>query len=186
MDKVLYDSLCRYFATLAKVGNVSYNSVDKLLVLIFYKHFIYEDYRGNLSKEDYSIIEQALDCLFGSTCLISYPNYLEMGKLHLGDMTEMAHRITDNESHTQEVDDRLKYNEAVTGDNVRRIVNAETRLDVVEGRTTVIEGRLDNFKGVDETIETWGAATDNRLTVIESTKVLKNKQEVLEVPDIIF
>ena len=61
MDKVLYDSLCRYFATLAKVGNVSYNSVDKLLVLIFYKHFIYEDYRGNLSKEDYSIIEQALD-----------------------------------------------------------------------------------------------------------------------------
>ena len=186
MDKVLYDSLCRYFATLAKVGNVSYNSVDKLLVLIFYKHFIYEDYRGNLSKEDYSIIEQALDCLFGSTCLIPYPNYLEMGKLHLGDMTEMAHRITDNESHTQEVDDRLKYNEAVTGDNVRRIVNAETRLDIVEGRTTVIEGRLDNFKGVDETIETWGAATDNRLTVIESTKVLKNKQEVLEVPDIVF
>ena len=109
-----------------------------------------------------------------------------MGKLYLGDMTEMAHRITNNESHTQEVDDRLKYNEAVTEDNVRRIVNAETRLDAVEGRTTVIEGRLDNFKGVDKTIETWGAATDNRLTVIESTKVLKNKQEVLEVPDIVF
>lgn len=186
MDKVLYDSLCRYFATLAKIGNVSYNSVDKLLVLIFYKHFIYEDYRGNLSKEDYSTIEQALDCLFGSTCLIPYPNYLKMGKLHLGDMTEMAHRITDNESHTQEVDDRLKYNEAVTRDNVRRIVNAETRFDAVEGRTTVIEERLDNFKGVDKTIETWGAATDNRLTIIESTKVLKNKQEVLEVPDIVF
>ena len=151
MDKVLYDSLYRYFSTLTSVGNVSYNNVNKLLVLIFYKHFIYEDYRGNLSKEDYSIIEKALDCLFGSTCLIPYPNYLEMGKLHLGDMTEMAHRITDNENHTQEVDNRLKANEAITKDNVRRIDNAETRLDV-----------------------------------IESTKVLKSKQEVLEVPDIVF
>ena len=186
MDKVLYDSLYRYFATLSKIGTVSYNSVNKLLVLIFYKHFIYEDYRGNLSKEDYSTIEQALDCLFGSTCLIPYPNYLEMGKLHLGDMTEMAHRITDNESYTQEVDNRLKYNETITGDNVKRIVNAETRLDAVEGRTTVVEGRLNNFKEAGETIETWGTNTDNRLTIIESTKVLKNKQEVLEVPDIVF
>ena len=186
MDKVLYNSLYRYFTTLAKIGTVSYNSVNKLLVLIFYKHFIYEDYRGNLSKEDYNTIEKALDCLFGSTCLIPYPNYLEMGKLHLGDMTEMAHRITDNESYTQEVDNRLKYNETITGDNVKRIVNAETRLDAVEGRTTVVEGRLNNFKGAGETIETWGTNTDNRLTIIESTKVLKNKQEVLEVPDIVF
>ena len=93
MDKVLYDSLCRYFATLAKVGNVSYNSVDKLLVLMFYKHFVYEDYRGYLSKDDYRSIEMALDCLFGSTCLIPYPDYLKMGKLHLGEITEMAQRV---------------------------------------------------------------------------------------------
>ena len=65
MDKVLYDSLYRYFTTLTSIGSVSYNSVNKLLVLIFYKHFIYEDYRGNISKEDYNIIEQALNCLFG-------------------------------------------------------------------------------------------------------------------------
>ena len=65
MDKVLYDSLYRYFSTLTSVGNVSYNNVNKLLVLIFYKHFIYEDYRGNISKEDYNIIEQALECLYG-------------------------------------------------------------------------------------------------------------------------
>lgn len=179
MDKVLYDSLCRYFATLAKVGNVSYNSVDKLLVLIFYKHFIYEDYRGNLSKEDYSIIEQALACLFGSTCLIPYPNYLEMGKLHLGDMTEMAHRITNNENHTQEVDTRLKYNETITGDNVRRIVNTETRLDTVEKI-------LDPFKETDESLYEWRTNTEKRLIIIEGTKILKNNQEIMEVPDIVF
>lgn len=130
MDKVLYDSLYRYFSTLTSVGNVSYNNVNKLLVLIFYKHFIYEDYRGNLSKEDYSIIEKALDCLFGSTCLIPYPNYLEMGKLHLGDMTEIAHKIT---------------------------------------------GIKDNIVSVEE-----------RLGNIENTEVIKEKQEVFEVPDIVF
>ena len=140
MDKVLYDSLYRYFATLAKVGNVSYNSVDKLLVLIFYKHFIYEDYRGNLSKEDYSTIEQALDCLFGSTCLIPYPNYLEMGKLHLGDMTEVSQRIDQNESYAKDIDSRLKLNDAVTADNVRRIVNTETRVQVIED-TKVVKGK---------------------------------------------
>lgn len=130
MDKVLYDSLYRYFSTLTSVGNVSYNNVNKLLVLIFYKHFIYEDYRGNLSKEDYSIIEKALDCLFGSTCLIPYPNYLEMGKLHLGDMTEIAHKITG-----------------------------------IEDNIVSVEERLDN---------------------IENTEVIKEKQEVFEVPDIVF
>ena len=159
MDKVLYDSLYRYFTTLAKIGTVSYNSVNKLLVLIFYKHFIYEDYRGNLSKEDYNIIEKALDCLFGSTCLIPYPNYLEMGKLHLGDMTEMAHRINDYENHLQDLDDRFKY---------------------------TFEDRFNNFNEAGETIETWGTNINNKLTIIENTKVIKNKQKVLEVPDIVF
>ena len=140
MDKVLYDSLYRYFTTLARVGNVSYASVDKLLVLMFYKHFIYEDYRGNLSKEDYSIIEKALDCLFGSTCLIPYPNYLEMGKLHLGDMTEVSQRIDQNESYAKDIDSRLKLNDAVTADNVRRIVNTETRVQVIED-TKVVKGK---------------------------------------------
>ena len=93
MDEVLYNSLCRYFNALSKLGSMSYSQVDKLLVLIFYKHFIYEDYRGYLSKEDYRSIEMALDCLFGSTCLIPYPDYLKMGKLHLGEMTEMAQRV---------------------------------------------------------------------------------------------
>ena len=65
----------------------------KLLLLIFYRDFVYHDYRGLLSREDYLLIERALDCLWGSTCLIPYPDYLKMGKLHLGEMTEMAQRV---------------------------------------------------------------------------------------------
>ena len=44
-------------------------------------------------RKDYHIIEMALNCLFGSNCLIPYPDYLKMGKLHIGEMTEMAQRV---------------------------------------------------------------------------------------------
>ena len=82
----------------------------------------------------------ALDCLFGSTCLIPYPDYLKMGKLHLGDMTEVSQRISQNESYAKDIDSRLKLNDAVTADNVRRIVSAETRVQVIED-TKVVKGK---------------------------------------------
>lgn len=44
------------------------------------------------------LIEKALDCLYGSTCLIPYPDYLKMGKLHLGEMTELVQRIENLEN----------------------------------------------------------------------------------------
>lgn len=66
---------------------------DKLLLLAFYRDFVFHDYRAMLSKSDYCLIERALDCLYGTSCLIPYPDYLKMGKLHLGEITEMAQRI---------------------------------------------------------------------------------------------
>ena len=93
MGEMVYNALCQYFGVLHKTGYYKYADVKKLLVLIFYWNLVYHDYRGLLSKADYSLIEQALNCLYGSTCLIPYPDYLKMGKLHLGEMTEMAQRI---------------------------------------------------------------------------------------------
>lgn len=98
MGEVVYNALCRYFTVLHKTGYYKYADVKKLLVLIFYWNLVYHDYRGLLSKADYSLIEQALNCLYGSTCLIPYPDYLKMGKLHLGEMTEMAQRIKNAEN----------------------------------------------------------------------------------------
>ena len=61
--------------------------------MAFYWDFMYNDYRALLSKKDYRLIERALDCIYGTSCLIPYPDYLKMGKLRLGDMTEMAQRV---------------------------------------------------------------------------------------------
>ena len=93
MDEILYNSLSSYFHALEYKGYMPYPQMQKLLVLIFYRDFVYNDYRGLISKDDYLMIERALDCLYGSTCLIPYPDYLKMGKLHIGETTEMANRI---------------------------------------------------------------------------------------------
>lgn len=98
MDNIVYSALCRYYKILEHTGYVSYVDMVKLLILVFFRDYIQEDYRGVISKEDYYLIERALECLFGSTCLIPYPDYLKMGKLHLGEVTEIAERLRNIEN----------------------------------------------------------------------------------------
>jgi hypothetical protein len=84
----------------------------KLLVLCFYRDFVFHDYRGVITRDDYLLIERALDCLYGSTCLIPYPDYLKMNKLHLGAVTEMAQRVK-----TLENTKVLKAMDAISSDS---------------------------------------------------------------------
>lgn len=93
MDEILYEALSKYYHALGVKGYMSNPHSMKLLLLVFYRDFIFNDYRGLLTKEDYCLIEQALDCLYGTSCLIPYPDYLKMGKLHLGEVTEMSYRV---------------------------------------------------------------------------------------------
>ena len=93
MDEMLYNSLSSYFHVLELKGYMPYKDMMKLLVLGFYRDFVFNDYRGIITRDDYLLIERALDCLYGSTCLIPYPDYLKMGKLHLNEITELADRL---------------------------------------------------------------------------------------------
>lgn len=93
MDEIVYSALSVYFNALEKTGYMSFANMQKLLVLIFYRDFVFNDYRGYITVEDYRLIERALDCLYGSTCLIPYPDYLKMGKLNLGQVSELACRV---------------------------------------------------------------------------------------------
>lgn len=93
MENFVYNSINKYFNVLIKMGYVKDKTVEDLVVLIFYYHLLYDDFRGYITKEDYRSIEKALNCLYGTSCLIPYPDYLKMGKLHLGEMTELAQRV---------------------------------------------------------------------------------------------
>ena len=93
MGDILLEALSKYYHALEVKGYMSKAHSEKLLVMAFYWDFMYNDYRALLSKKDYCLIERALDCIYGTSCLIPYPDYLKMGKLHLGEMTEMAQRV---------------------------------------------------------------------------------------------
>lgn len=93
MDRIIYESLNRYYHSLESFGYISDVHTKKLLVLCFYKDFITNDYKNTLSEDDYISIEKALYCLYGTSCLIPYPDYLKMNKIYLGQLSELSRRI---------------------------------------------------------------------------------------------
>ena len=93
MDEYLFEALYQYYEVLCKTGYMPQRDTQKLLILSFYIDYIMHDYRGVITNEDYHLMEKALDCLYGTSCLIPYPDYLKMGKLKLGAMVEMAQRM---------------------------------------------------------------------------------------------
>lgn len=95
MDEVVYNSLVTYFNVLSALGYKKYKDIKKILALILIKDFIYSDFYGYITEEDYRQIERALYCIFGSSCLVPYPDFCDkpMNKLSLGSVTEMANII---------------------------------------------------------------------------------------------
>lgn len=93
MDNLLYSILYNYYHLLELTGSVSSSNTKKLLVISFYNDFIYNYCSDKISREDYLLIEKALDCMYGSSCLIPYPDYLRMGKLQLNEVTKLALRV---------------------------------------------------------------------------------------------
>ena len=140
MDSFVYNTLSSYFHSLSITGYMQQRTVNCLLVLLFYYYLIYEDYRGYISKEDYATIEKALNSLYGTNCLIPYPDYLKMGKLKLGEMTEIATRTKALEEYDKELDQRILDNDVLISDNIRRLDEQGSRITAIED-TKVVKGK---------------------------------------------
>lgn len=76
MKDLINTSLKRYFNSLFKFGYKSYNEVNKLLVLLFIQELLNSDCKNFITEKDYITIHKILYCLYGSTCLIPYPEYI--------------------------------------------------------------------------------------------------------------
>jgi hypothetical protein len=184
MDEFVYQSISRYFHILGIKGYLSYRDVSRLLVLLFYHHLIYDDYRGYISEEDYTQIGVALNCLYGSTCLIPYPDYLKMGKLKLGELTELAYRTKSLESYDEELDRRILKNDALIADNIRRIDEHGHRLDSHDSHLSAIDTTLSTHGSRLTTLESQSRDHDERLTAVENTKVIKGNNYLQDIPTI--
>ena len=75
LDELSYDSLNNYFKTIVAVGYKSHNEVDKLILLLFIKEFTNSPFSLYIDEEDYNTINNVLNCLYGTTCLIPYPKF---------------------------------------------------------------------------------------------------------------
>lgn len=76
MENLVNTSLERYFNSLSKLGYRSYDEVNKLIILIFIQELLDSDCKFFITEDEYIIIHKALYCLYSSTCLIPYPEYI--------------------------------------------------------------------------------------------------------------
>lgn len=74
MDDVLYESCLRYFTSLANFGYRNDNDVKKLLFYVFIQELV-NDTPEIIPEPDYKLLEEALYSIYGTTCLMPYPDY---------------------------------------------------------------------------------------------------------------
>lgn len=144
MDNVVYESIKRYFTSLSMFGYKSYNDTYKLLYIISIRDFIYNDFRGLITEDDYRIIGKSLYNVFGTTCLLPYPQFCKskgMNNLHLGSITELAHMV----QRTQELFEQYKQDISGTVDTYEQ--NVDKKIDTLE--TTIDEYKTSTDQTID-------------------------------------
>lgn len=92
------ESIDNYFDSLSKFGYKKQSDVDKLIVLTFIEELLSSEMRYYITEEDYRVLEQVLNCLYGSSCLIPYPKYVSDTSLFgLSDSNVLRIRISDSD-----------------------------------------------------------------------------------------
>ena len=132
MGERVYNSLTSYFTSLKNIGYRKQSDVNRLLVFIAIQELLDNDFRGLVAEEDYDIINKALYCLYGSTCLIPYPDYYNnrtMRTMYTGSMSELAHRVEGLEKDTAAMSTDLETIKdkpiLIPGDEVQEVADFE-------------------------------------------------------------
>lgn len=107
----VFDSLKFYFNALSIFGYKNQNNVDKLLVYNFIEELLTGEMRYFITEDDYRIIETALSCLYGSSCLIPYPRYINNDTLFDARYKEeiIVPLITEDSNIRVLNDDRIRF-----------------------------------------------------------------------------
>lgn len=114
----VYNSIVKYFNNLANTGYRKQSDVNRLFLYSEIQELLNNDFRGLISEEDYKDISKALYCLYGSTCLIPYPNYFNTKNskiMHIGNMSELVYRIEKFEKFINTISESV----VVPGDNIK-------------------------------------------------------------------
>ena len=107
----VFNSVGTYFNALTQFGYKKQGDVDKLLVYSFIEEMLTGEMRFFVTEADYRLIEQALSCLYGSSCLIPYPQYANDDYLfgHIEGGGLISPRITEDSNIRFTEDDRVRF-----------------------------------------------------------------------------
>lgn len=75
LANLAYEGLNRYFHSVSTFGYKNYGEVYKLLTLLYIEEVIFGPLGLYINECDYRTITNVLYCLYGSTCLIPYPEF---------------------------------------------------------------------------------------------------------------
>lgn len=79
LDDIVEVALKRYYNALEVLGYKDNCSVEKLVVLTYIDDFINSSASKYITEEDRRVIANSLYCMFGTTCLIPFPDQIVSG-----------------------------------------------------------------------------------------------------------
>lgn len=90
------NSVNKYFHTLSNLGYKKDIEVNSLIVFLFLEELLCGSMSQFITEKDYSTIDKALYCLYGTSCILPYPDYR---KTHIEPLNKMLdeYRVTDDE-----------------------------------------------------------------------------------------
>lgn len=97
MVNYLYEALCKYDRRLCNVGYMKQSEVNKLLLLCAVQRLVDCDFRGLMNKADYALINKVMYSLYGTSCLLPYPDYYNNKTkriMYTCSISELAHRVS--------------------------------------------------------------------------------------------
>lgn len=166
MESYLHNSFSTYFKSLKHLGYVKDKDAQALLIYNFLFNLITTNYRFKISKEDYSIIERYLNSLYGRNCIMPYSDYLKMGKLNIGELTEISNRLSVAENNIQD---------------------HETAISEVKDKASTNENSIrDLNNSMDYTSYILFQEITPKVNSMAEKVVIKNRNIVQEVPDIVI
>ena len=65
----------KYFQTISKLGYKKDSEVNSLIVFLFLEEFLCNYMVPFITEEDYNTINKALYCIYGTSCMVPYPDY---------------------------------------------------------------------------------------------------------------
>lgn len=123
MDDLLYNALSKYFAKLANFGYSDDVEIKKILFYCFINELVNTP-SIVITQEEYTELEKALYCIYGTTCLIPYPNYCENAIFsHLGKR--------EIEGDPEDMRDQIEADILARVESLERDVSALKDLDIV-------------------------------------------------------